>query len=635
MRLINCDKVNQHDIRLDPGIVLDVLASFEAADVPKYAILSHTWEKTPQGESAEVTFQEFKRNESTPRNFQGWEKIRHACQQAQLLKLDYIWIDSCCIDQANVAELSEAINSMYQWYSDATVCLVYLSDWEGLGLGHCRWFTRGWALQELVAPCYVRFYNSRWSYIGSKDHTNREQLAQITGIDQQILGATSPAQIRDRLSRTPICQRMSWASMRETTKVEDVAYCLLGIFDIQMPLLYGEGETAFIRLQQRIAETTNDLTLFAWKLQKGMAVKHNPRNIMRSDPISEKCGPGPLEAVPSEPHDYHGILACSPREFALGGRIRSSRDRIYNPEFSITNKGIRIRASIIGNGPLGLEFLALNCMEQAESFGMSEKFVGISLKWVGGDIYVRAHIDDLPVLTDKRTSQSQDEIYLALSVNHLYHTIGTLQRNAIRIPDLNSMYPGMIEKKVSPGYMWDRAKRLFVTYGHAFPFGCASYQVPCHADVTFMVFFGLDYHGSPFFCLADPFSKFLPLEYERRREFLARVEGIAKLYQTQSITFTLQQNNLWTTFTIQGYFREGRQDGEPIHDLMLMGTTKCETMGFGNPAPGLSAWSHNQPSYQQVYTMGNGYAPDILPYRGYIAHAPPVSQATTFGYRRS
>ncbi|KAI0100312.1 heterokaryon incompatibility protein-domain-containing protein [Nemania sp. FL0031] len=398
MRLINCHKVNQHHMRLDPSPILDALQSYEAANVPKYAILSHTWEKIPEGETSEVTVQEFKRNESTQHNSQGWEKIRQACRQAQLRNLDYIWIDSCCIDKTNVTELSEAINSMYQWYSGAAACFVYLSDWEGLNLGPCRWFKRGWTLQELVAPRYVHFYNSQWAYIGSKDDANRNQLAKITGIDRELLGATSSTEIRYRLSRTPVCQRMSWASKRETTKIEDEAYCLLGIFDIQMPLLYGEGETAFIRLQQRIAETTNDLTLFAWRLQKGMAVKHNPKNIMRFDPISKRCGLGPLGAVPPGPHDYHGILACSPREFASGGKIRSSHNHLYNPEFSITNKGIRICASVLGNGPLGVEFLPLNCKEKT---GSSEILFGIFLKWVGGNIYARAFIDRFTGLTEK------------------------------------------------------------------------------------------------------------------------------------------------------------------------------------------------------------------------------------------
>ncbi|KAI1124952.1 heterokaryon incompatibility protein-domain-containing protein [Nemania abortiva] len=613
MRLINCNEVYR-------------LESFEASKVPKYAILSHTWEETAEGESAEVTFQDFESHLSTQRNDRGWKKIHQTCEQARSRGLDYIWIDSCCIDKTNTTEFSEAINSMFQWYSNAAVCLVYLSDWGETTLGPCRWFRRGWTLQELVAPCYVHFYNSEWNYIGSKDDANNERLARITGIDRELLGATSPEEIRHRLSRTPICQRMSWASRRETSKIEDEAYCLLGIFDIHMPLLYGEGEAAFIRLQQMIARTTNDLTIFAWKLQRNMVVKHNPRNIMRYDPISKRYGPGPLEAARPEPNDYHSILACSPREFMSGGRIRTSHTnyRIYNPEFSITNKGLKIDVPFSRTGPFDVKLLPLNCREEAEPPQIFERPVGVSLRWFGGDVYARADIDDLPdALGNCSKSKSQNKLYLALSVNHLYDAIGTLYRNSIRLPDLDKMHPGMTEKKVLPGYMWHKDERLFVTYGHQSPFGCISYRVPGHTNVIFRVFFGLK-NGSPFLCLADPSSKFFPAFYELGGAFLARVRMPAAIVQTPRIEFTVGKKKQRTSVIVCGSFKGGKHNGEPIHDLVLSVEMKREEADSRASVPERSmpsarshsvVTSHTTPPFERIGkwplpTMGNSPVTD-------------------------
>ena len=181
------------------------------------------------------------------------EKIRHACAVARADDYDALWVDSCCIDKSSSAELSEAINSMYQWYRHADVCYVYLSDVDDSDDPHApdsqfrsaRWHTRGWTLQELLAPRYVVFYSKNWRVLGTKN-TLAAVVQDVTGIDRAILDLQQP------LHSVSVARRMWWASSRITTRVEDEAYCLMGIFDVNMPTIYGEGRNAFARLQEEI-----------------------------------------------------------------------------------------------------------------------------------------------------------------------------------------------------------------------------------------------------------------------------------------------------------------------------------------------------------------------------------------------
>lgn len=179
----------------------------------------------------------------------------------------HIWIDTCCIDKSSSAELTESINTMYAWYRSATECLAYLSDVRCQHVTRAEdqrefstsvWFTRGWTLQELIAPARVLFFNQRWEFLGRKSNLRR-LLAKITSIDPDVLAG------KTLLSDCTIAQRMSWAAKRTTTRIEDLAYSLLGIFNVYMPMLYGEGERAFQRLQEEIIKQSDDHTLFAWR----------------------------------------------------------------------------------------------------------------------------------------------------------------------------------------------------------------------------------------------------------------------------------------------------------------------------------------------------------------------------------
>jgi hypothetical protein len=237
MRLLRCDGDSDFS-----------LVEFFKSTIPKYAILSHTWEED------EVTFEDLQKRTSTKKA--GYEKIRFCAEQANRDGLQYFWVDTCCIDKSNRAELTEAINSMFRWYRMSTKCYVYLSDvsttavntdeltWE-LAFRRSRWFTRGWTLQELIAPISIDFFCRDLKWIGSKSSLE-QQIHEITGIPKSALQGASLAQFNDK-------ERFSWIQPRQTTVEEDKAYSLLGIFDVQMPLRYGEGmANAFKRLEEEI-----------------------------------------------------------------------------------------------------------------------------------------------------------------------------------------------------------------------------------------------------------------------------------------------------------------------------------------------------------------------------------------------
>ena len=217
-----------------------------------YAILSHTW----GDDNEEVSYKDLV--DRSGKTKAGYEKLRFCATQAARDGLKHFWVDTCCINKDSSAELSEAIVSMFRWYQRAARCYVYLSDisvatdsvalqqgaWKQT-FRQSRWFTRGWTLQELIAPRSVQFFSGEANYLGDKKSLER-QIHEITGIAIQALQGTD-------LSRFTVDERMVWASNRETTRAEDKAYCLLGIFQIFMLPMYGEGrEHAFYRLQEEI-----------------------------------------------------------------------------------------------------------------------------------------------------------------------------------------------------------------------------------------------------------------------------------------------------------------------------------------------------------------------------------------------
>ncbi|KAI1210057.1 HET-domain-containing protein [Annulohypoxylon truncatum] len=242
MRLLNCRTLKMKEFFDD--------------NLPSYAILSHTW-----GDD-EVSYQDFQSKFRRRRKL-GFKKIKRFCTKAASTGNEWVWVDTCCIDKASSAELSEAINSMFHWYRRSHQCFVYLSDVDqsvnkvkGSVLRNSRWFTRGWTLQELLAPSRVSFYDKSWSEIGTKISLSKI-ISEITNIPEHYLLGH-----RD-LKGAPIAQRISWASNRKTSRREDIAYCLLGLLNVNMPLLYGEGDNAFIRLQEEAMQRSYDHSILA------------------------------------------------------------------------------------------------------------------------------------------------------------------------------------------------------------------------------------------------------------------------------------------------------------------------------------------------------------------------------------
>ena len=249
-----------------------------------------------------------------------------SCRKATLDNVRYIWIDTCCIDKSSSAELSEAINSMYQWYAKACVCYAYLTDVtadeeiddEGSSFAKSRWFTRGWTLQELIASSPLKFYSRNWKKIGTKADFKRT-VAEITGVDIDVLDGQDP-------QTASVAKRMSWASKRVTTRVEDIAYCLMGLFGVNMPLLYGEGEKAFIRLQEEIMKIEDDHSLFAW----------------RATDYSDNDTEG----------EFRGLLAKSPAYFVGSQNFVGIRNNDSRTPFFTTNQGLCIELVLFSDSML-------------------------------------------------------------------------------------------------------------------------------------------------------------------------------------------------------------------------------------------------------------------------------------------
>ncbi|KAL9612605.1 MAG: hypothetical protein Q9167_002811 [Letrouitia subvulpina] len=258
------------------------LVEYGDTNIPRYAILSHTW----GADGEEVTFKDLM--EGVYIDKAGCEKIEFCRKEAARDGLEYFWVDTRCIDKSSSAELTEAINSMFRWYENADKCYVYLSDVSVRISGHgisvppsptewgtafkkSRWFCRGWTLQELIAPESVHFYSREGCYLGSKKQLE-QYIHNVTGIPIKALR-------KDSLKAFSVEERLSWAKHRETKRQEDIAYSLLGIFDIYMPLLYGEGrERALMRLRKEI-------DMSDYQLSESELRSSNSRNLTSINPV--------------------------------------------------------------------------------------------------------------------------------------------------------------------------------------------------------------------------------------------------------------------------------------------------------------------------------------------------------------
>ena len=279
----------------------------------------------------------------------GATKIKYASSRCKEEGLRYIWIDTCCIDKSSSAELSEAINSMYGWYEGSIVCYAYLED-IGRSLSTqtsygpsnkdktfeaSRWFTRGWTLQELIAPTKVNFFDKQWQYLGSKRDLS-PLLSRITSIPEDVL-----AEPKNRRNCS-VARKMTWAAKRQTTRIEDVAYSLFGIFDVNMPLLYGEGRGAFIRLQEEILKETDDQSILAWGINGGLDLEGFIDN---------------------------GVFASSPDNFLGSEDVVPFPSKPGRQPLSMTNKGVRIEVPVLADPPDSAPYAILDCQINSDFSG--------------------------------------------------------------------------------------------------------------------------------------------------------------------------------------------------------------------------------------------------------------------------
>jgi len=322
---------------------------FLQRELPEYVILSHTW-----GEE-EVTLQDMQSGTASEKK--GYAKIVGCCKKAAEDGYLFCWIDTCCIDKTSSAELSEAINSMYRWYEDSNVCYAYIADVPSRNnlssFLASKWFKRGWTLQELIAPPIVEFYAADWSEIGTR-LSRQKQIANITGISLRVLQG-------EDLASCNVAERMSWAAHRITTRLEDEAYCLMGIFRINMPLLYGEGSRAFQRLQEAIMREEEDYTLFVWSNSvsnmgsscSGGLLAQSPgqfENMLAKVPSFgslENLWYGPVETLERQ-YNPANMLVAYERLSKSPSSLFTSHQKEGVP-LVLTNRGIQISLPIMKN----------------------------------------------------------------------------------------------------------------------------------------------------------------------------------------------------------------------------------------------------------------------------------------------
>ncbi|KAK3987289.1 heterokaryon incompatibility protein-domain-containing protein [Cladorrhinum sp. PSN332] len=426
---------------------------------PRYAILSHTWDED------EVSLREFMEDAPSLKSKKGYQKITQFCHVASKQGFEWVWIDTCCIDKTENAELTESINSMYRWYQESAICFVFLSDLctdadVTRHLRHCRWFTRGWTLQELLAPPDLWFYDGGWIVRGTGQDLTAH-ISEITGIAPDILTGRIP------LQEVSVSERMSWAAHRKTTRPEDIAYCLLGIFGVNMPMIYGEGDNSFRRLQEQIIQRSNDLSILAWEVDGGIYAE------------LESTGHGcPLLA-----HSPDAFKRCNNMTMTSITASNALRGSEFNPEFVMTNKGLRITSSLLRlqaeegpdqDGQL-IYFLGLGEMKER---GSEEKntghMIGISLNKLGHDMFIRRDCklrvlspsDEAdPRPTFRRTFYIQaDEIWTRSTKSIWAYGCILMPPTRVTVANHRAFGPKHVTIKATraiPETHWDETNRLF------------------------------------------------------------------------------------------------------------------------------------------------------------------------------
>ncbi|KAG1892775.1 heterokaryon incompatibility protein-domain-containing protein [Suillus subluteus] len=283
---------------------------YKASRLVKYAILSHRWL-----DSGEPTYEEMKAGSLAAGP--GYEKLKNFCRAARQYNVEFAWSDTCCINKSSSTELDESIRSMFRWYRNSEICVVHLAKSTTIkDILLDEWTERGWTLQELLAPFYIKFFNKYWTPMTNDSNDKRKEAT--TEILQTLEKATGVPhhEIYWQFNPGPskVDERMAWAARRKTTRVEDVAYSLMGIFDVSLQIAYGEGgDRAFCRLIEAIMQA-GDPSVLNWK---GAAAKHHTS-----------------DAIPRSPRSF---LDRRELKLASGGRL----------EMTMTGLGLRMHLVIV------------------------------------------------------------------------------------------------------------------------------------------------------------------------------------------------------------------------------------------------------------------------------------------------
>ncbi|KAL8990795.1 MAG: hypothetical protein Q9169_008035 [Polycauliona sp. 2 TL-2023] len=458
-------------------------------DAVEYAILSHTW-----GDE-EITFQDLTvesnleiasladhvyalagqlstwgLQQKSLKQRKGYKKVKTCCAIALAHGYEWAWVDTVCIDKKSSAELSEAINSMYNWYAKSKICFAYMSDVSMTGedpdapitdhfpmtaedldtsvidrFKSSRWFRRGWTLQELLAPPNIIFFDRDWRRLGDRSRL-AGHISSTTGINRHCLRPGIA------FNDASIAKRMSWASHRSTTRLEDEAYCLLGLFQINMALLYGEGSRAFTRLQYEIIRNSDDESIFAWY----------------TDEV------------------YSGMFAKRPSAFAGCGDFFPYREPLFpRAPYTMTNRGLSLDAVCklsskkcddkLGTIPMSdCILIPLNCSSRKlrrpfTIIVVHHKFQNINMRYfadelVNFDTYCKSVFDS----TERKTlyisgpgldEKQPDSWYNNYSkYRHLFggksnDCLITLDRHSLQVLDIHEWFITPPGDTISPGYV--------------------------------------------------------------------------------------------------------------------------------------------------------------------------------------
>jgi hypothetical protein len=404
---------------------------FREPNIPRYTILSHTWAVEGEVTYADVSAHHKHHGERDLHRHPGYLKLRRFCEVARDHGFVWCWLDGVCIDRSSCAEVSEAIACEWEWFRNAALCIVHLSDVPTPmsldqngpnAITHVpRWFARGWTLPELIAPANVQFYGASWQHLGSK-YLLRATICALTGIDEHSLFAAD-------LASVSVARRMAWAAGRTTARGEDAAYSLLGLFDVQIAVRYGEGgRRAFVRVQEEILRETEDHSLFAW----------------RAPASREPAG------------EWIGVLAESPANFAprrsgaaaaaVAAAVAASEElppgSLPPPYFvgephEVTNRGIKVHLPLLRDRGGGGVTAILNCRSPSNP----DCYIGLPLvpmdedpdqSSVGYRRYAREGASDLAdVSARQRLNATPETIYL-LKSNITRATAGRHLRGAAR-----------------------------------------------------------------------------------------------------------------------------------------------------------------------------------------------------------